>query len=337
MEAGLADPNVNIVSLNKLGRWDVLGPLGQLRRYLSDESIDIIYSFLPMQNDLAALLKPQKSRTRLVFGARACGMQLKYYDFLSGLSYRIEPKLAFYSDAIIANSKRFIQDAATRKFPNKKIFIVPNGINTDVMRFDAAGRSKFRRHWNVPDLTPLIGVVARLDPMKDHMTFLEAAALFVSRQNNARFVCVGGGNSDNYKNLLLKRSQELGLENRVIFSGEQTEVSSVYSALDVVTLPSAFGEGFPNVIGEAMSCGRPVAATDVGDNRMIVGKFGAITPPARPDLLSLAWVELLDRYIQEQNLFQAARDHIIKNFSVETMVEATELVLKEVCARFIRL
>ena len=66
-------------------------------------------------------------------------------------------------------------------------------------------------------------------------------------------------------------------------------MKAVYNAFDIATLASAFGEGFPNAVGEAMACGIPVAATDVGDVRSIAGSSGEVVPPKNPDLLCAAW------------------------------------------------
>ena len=82
-----------------------------------------------------------------------------------------------------------------------------------------------------------------------------------------------------------------------------------------------------------MACGVPVAATDVGDARMIIDNLGEVVPPRRPDLLATAWAELLERRRQQPGFSQAVRAHIVDNFSVAAMVENTELILKRICDR----
>src|SRR5262249_35078341 len=101
---------------------------------------------------------------------------------------------------------------------------------------------------------------------------------------------------------------------------------------DITTLPSAFGEGFPNVIGESMACGIPVVATDVGDARTIIGELGEVVPPKRPDLLCAGWERLRQRLAQNANLRGAVRKAIIANYGVEAMLDRTEHVLSRVVA-----
>jgi glycosyltransferase involved in cell wall biosynthesis len=107
---------------------------------------------------------------------------------------------------------------------------------------------------------------------------------------------------------------------------------AAYNAFDLATLSSAFGEGFPNVIGEAMACGIPVAATDVGEAGLIVGSLGEVTPPKDPALLCSAWQRLRARLGREPSLGAAVRDAIVANYSLETMVRRTEDILTRLAA-----
>jgi glycosyltransferase involved in cell wall biosynthesis len=94
-------------------------------------------------------------------------------------------------------------------------------------------------------------------------------------------------------------------------------------------LSSAFGEGFPNMVGEAMACGVPVAATDVGDVRPIIGEVGEVVSPKNPALLCAAWRRLRQRLAQDSALRSDARDRIVANYSLDTMVRRTEDALSQ--------
>lgn len=326
MEAPLAGTKVRLVSIGKKGRWDVLGPLLHLRRLFLTERPDVVYSFLPMQNVLAAMLRPRGMR--LVFGARASGMQMAHYDRLSAMSYRAEAWLSGCADLIIANAESFRGDAAARGFRNRKIVVIPNAIDTEINRIDPAARKRMRDAWHIDDETFVVGMVARLDPMKDHRNCLLAAADFVKRHGAAKFVFVGGGPAD-YRAQLVNMAGQLGLSQNVLFAGGQQDVAAAYNAFDVATLSSAFGEGFPNVIGEAMACGVPVAATDVGEARRIVGDCGIVVPPRNPAALSDAWTHLRRRLADEPALRQAARERIVTQYSITQLLDATESALAE--------
>ena len=320
---------MRVVALGKSGRWNVFGPLSRLRRLMLAERPDVIYALLPMQTVLAALLRPRRLAARLVFGIRGSEVEADRYDALIALTYRLEARLARRADLIIANADAGRADAINRGFPSDRIAVIANGIDTAVMRPNADSGRQQRRGWGITDDAFVIGCVARLDPMKDHANFLAAAARFTAEDPTARFVCAGDG-PPAYRAELVARGQSLGLADRVVWAGKITDVAAAYNAFDIATLPSAFGEGFPNVIGEAMACGTPVVATDVGDARAIVDELGEVVPPKRADLLCAGWQRLRQRVAQDASLHEAVRQAIIANYSLEAMLDRTENALSRI-------
>jgi glycosyltransferase involved in cell wall biosynthesis len=303
-------------------------PLVRLRRLFLSERPDLIYAFLPMQTTLAALLLPTSLETKLVFGLRAGGMQLRHYDALNALTYRSEAWLSRRADLIIANAHAVRVDATARGLPADRIVVVPNGIDTDLMRPDKEAGRALRRTWGVSDEAFVIGCVARLDPMKDHANFLTAAAQLAREDPGVHFVCVGHGPAA-YRSELMRQGASLGLEDRVLWADEVGDMKAVYNAFDIATLTSAFGEGFPNVVGEAMACGIPVAATDVGDVRAIVGGSGEVVPPGSPDLLYAAWQSLRQRLAHDPGLRENVRAAIVADYSLAAMVRRSEDILTQ--------
>jgi glycosyltransferase involved in cell wall biosynthesis len=322
---------VRVLPLGKASRWDAIGPLSRLRQLMLTERPDVVYAFQPTQATLAALLLPRRLPTRLVFGLRATAMEVDRYDNLSALSYRLEVWLSRRADLVIANARSARADAIRRGIQAERIAVVPNGIDSETMRPDpAAGRAQ-RRIWGIADNAFVIGCVARLDPMKDHATFLRAAAEFGSHHSDARFVCVGDGPAG-YREELKALARSLGLEGGLVWAGEIGDVTAAYNAFDIATLPSAFGEGFPNVVGEAMACGIPVVGTDIGDVCAIVGELGEVVPPRQRDLLCAAWTRLRQRLAQDPGLRDAVRKSIIARYSVDAMVGRTEQILVQLMA-----
>lgn len=326
LEPMLADIGVRLFSTGKSGRWHLVAPLARLRQFFIAERPDVLYAFLPMQTTLAATMLPRRRRTKLVFGLRACGMQLDRYGALEGLTYRTEVALSRRADLLIANARSIRADAAARGIAAERIIIVPNGIDIETMRPDKAAGEAVRRVWNIAEDAFVIGCVARLDPMKDHSTFIAAAAQFARSNRDTFFVCVGDGPTS-YRNELKAKARAYDLEGQIRWTGELADMRAAYSAFDIATLPSAFGEGFPNVIGEAMACGVPVVATDVGDSRLVVGDVGEIVPPSDPVRLRDGWTRLRQRLAREKDLPQAARAFIAANYTVDNMVSRTEKAL----------
>ena len=159
--------------------------------------------------------------------------------------------------------------------------------------------------------------------MKDHVTLLRAAAILRSEGLAVRFVCVGNSQKVHERNLV-KQAMELGLEDSVLWIGHHQNMNAVYNAVDVVTLCSAFGEGFPNAVGEAMACGLSCVVTDVGDSAEIVGDTGIVVNRRNPGALAAALRQQLalscDRRVA---LGVRARQRIEQMFAVETMVDRT--------------
>jgi glycosyltransferase involved in cell wall biosynthesis len=164
--------------------------------------------------------------------------------------------------------------------------------------------------------------VARLDPVKDHQGFLRAASFVHDRRPDVRFVCIGDG-AVAYKAGLKRLSLELGIDDCVLWTGSNLRISAVMNALDVLC-SSSIGEGFPNVVGEAMACGRPCAVTDVGDSARLVADCGIVVPPRSPEALSNALLSLLALEPERRRLMGTrARTRVEEHFSVHRLVTET--------------
>ena len=331
LEASLAGSGARLHSIGKSSRWHAIAPFARLRRLVRNERPHVIYAFLPVQTTIAALLLllPPRLDAKLVFGLRAGGMELGHYDVLNALTYRSEAWLSRRADLAIANARAVRADAIRRGLPPDRIAVVPNGIDAESMRPDAAAGRALRRAWGLSDDAFVIGCMARLDPMKDHANLLRAAAGFAREHPEARFVCAGNGPS---RKELERLAASLGLADRVVWAGEIADARAAYNAFDIATLSSAFGEGFPNVVGEAMACGVPVAATDVGDVRVIVDAQGEVVPPKDPDALRAAWGRLRQRLARDPALPAAVRETIVTSYGVEAMVRRTEDILARLFA-----
>jgi glycosyltransferase involved in cell wall biosynthesis len=262
---------------------------------------------------------------------RAAGVRLDRYDALSALMYRSEVWLAARANLIVANARAVRADAVARGLPADRIVVVPNGVDTDAMRPDAASGSMLRRVWHISEDAFVIGCVARLDAMKDHANLLNAAARFARNHPDMHFVCVGSGSAA-YGDELKALANSLGLTGRLVWAGEIEDVKAAYNSFDIATLSSSFGEGFPNAIGEAMACGIPVVATDIGDARRIVGELGEIVPPKNPDLLCAGWTRLRARLARDPSLREEVRSAIIASHGVEAMLRRTEAILSQLVA-----
>jgi glycosyltransferase involved in cell wall biosynthesis len=311
---------VPIVDLRKTGRWEIFGFFARYRRAVHEFRPGVVYSFLGGANIVAALARRTGSPGKLVWSIRASDMDLAHYDWTHRAADALETRLSRTPRLIIANSNAGRDFAIGKGFAAGSIAVVPNGIDTQRFRPDPALRMKQRRDWGIPGGDVTVGVLARLDPMKDHATFLRAAALL--RSHPIRFLCIGEGPE---QPRLRRLAAELGLGDALMFTGHADPLAAL-NAIDIACSSSRFGEGFSNAVGEAMACEVPCVVTDVGDSRSIVGDTGIVVPRERPDELAAALLELIS---DRRERGRRARKRIVANYSVRQMVERTEALLED--------
>ncbi|WP_235893090.1 glycosyltransferase [Pelomicrobium methylotrophicum] len=317
---------IPVSDLDKRGRWDVLPFLWRLWRWLRRQRPDVLYSWLPTANTIAAIVGRFAAVPRIVWGVRASNVDAACYDWLHRVEQGLASRLAQLADSIVCNSEAGARWHEAMGYPAKPMVVIENGIDTAYFHFSEAERLRLRREWGVGEEEVLIGLVARLDPMKDHETFLRAAAILVKERNDIRFVCVGDG-PDDYRARLHQLATDLDIAAHVVWAGPRNDLPAVYSALDIASSSSSFGEGFSNAIAEAMACERPCVVTDVGDSARIVGKVGEVSPPRDPVALAGAILKMLDRIGQNADIGRQARARIVEEFSVDRMVSRTMQVV----------
>jgi glycosyltransferase involved in cell wall biosynthesis len=233
---------------------------------------------------------------------------------------QLSARLSGSAGRIIYNSvtsARQHEDLGFRK--DRRVFI-PNGFAVDDFAPNPALRARVRNEWGFSDNHVVIGLAARYHPMKDHENFLQAAARVAGQNEHVRFVLAGlnvdTGNAD-----LQQRIRDLQLSGRISLLGEQRDMHGFYQGLDIAILTSAWGEGFPNVLGEAMASGVPCVATEVGDAANIIGETGLTVPARDPTALAGALTTLIDAGQAERARWGLkARERIVHEYSLPAVV-----------------
>jgi len=315
---------VRIDSLHKQQRWDMIDPALRFRRKLQEFRPQILHSFLGPPNVLAALLKPMFPATKVVWGVRASDMKLDNYDWTRRATFRAEVMLSRLPDAIVANSEAGRKHVTAAGFPDRLVSVLPNGI--DLRRFVPAdgARARLRDELGILCDAPVVGMIARIDPQKDHLTFLRAVRRAVTRIPDLVFLCVGGG-PDALMETLYQFACQLGVDQNIRWLGERTDVPELIAACDLMTLTSAYGEGFPNAVGEAMACGRTCVVTDVGDCASIVGDTGYVAARGDDSALARLWLDFFHLApAARQAIGQQARRRIEEHYSLDSMLRRSE-------------
>lgn len=308
--------------LNKKGRWHLISFFRDVLNAVRQEGPDVLQSYLSAANILSALMKPFLEPPPVLWGIRSSLMHLQQYDRFLRFNYYLERKLSRFADCIVANSRAGLEYARGHGFVCKDMVFIPNGIDTDRFHPDEDGRNSVRTEWGMSPDQMLIGLVGRMDPVKDHSAFLRAAALLRKKIPEARFVCIGPGNPE-YSKRLKALESDLGLKGFVIWEDARADMPRVYNAFDLAVSTSQ-AEGFSNVIGEAMASGISCVVTDVGDSAFIVGDCGMVVPSGNPELMAAAWEQAL---LQDRTeVGRRSRARMIENFSVDRLILNTEEV-----------
>lgn len=225
--------------------------------------------------------------------------------------------LGQWTDAIICNAERSRRYAPPSQAPRH--VVIPNGIEPLIA---GRPRAEVRRMLNIPIDALVVGNIGRLVPGKNHRLFVEVAAeVFQTRQDTFFLLVGGGGLEPDYRRTV----RQLGIEGRVILTGERGDVADLLGAMDVFLLTSD-REGMSNATMEAMAVGLPCIVTDAGGNEELVihGETGYVRP--RGDKAGL--VESLYRLLDDPDLRQrfgvSGRKRMETAFSAEGMARATQ-------------
>jgi glycosyltransferase involved in cell wall biosynthesis len=246
-----------------------------------------------------------------------------------GMAYGLSTNLA---DRIIAVAEE-VREYSLHYFrvPSSRIVTIPNGV--DVERYadkPDAGRS-LRMEFGIAQDAPLIGIVARLEPPKDHATFLRAAALIKKAVPIARFLVVGDGELC-YS--LQDLAAELELGQSVIFTGRRSDIPEILSALDIMVLSSIY-EGLPMALLEGMAAARPFVSTMVGGvTGVIVDELtGLLVPPSDPEAIASACLRLMANPDLRHRMGQAGLARVKEKYSLDKMFSEIRELYESLLAR----
>jgi glycosyltransferase involved in cell wall biosynthesis len=317
---------VRLIPLEKRSRWDLLSLYWTLLRVVQREQPDVLHGWMSDPNLVAIMIRLLYSNARIFWCIRCANVEM-ILDRVGSAAHWFERRLCHFADCIVVNSRAGINYAASRGFPLDKMFHIPNGIDVDNLYFDPPAGQPVRTGWGFTGSEKVIGLVGRLDPIKNHGCFLKAAARLSQELPEVRFVCIGDG-PVRHKMKLEALSRELGLVQKVKWVPMRPDVRAVYNALDVVCLCS-LSEGFPNVIGEAMACGRHCVVTDVGDCNYLVGRAGVVVPPNDPEALAEGFRQALSPGRKPN---ERGRQRILEHFTVTHLADRTENLLFGFCA-----
>jgi glycosyltransferase involved in cell wall biosynthesis len=242
-----------------------------------------------------------------------------------------ERLLAGRASALVAVTERVRRDILARGIGRQdRVVVVPLGLDLDPMIAAPARRGELRRELGLAADVPLVGIVARLVPVKAHETFLQAVRAIAPVRPDAVFLVVGDGER---RSALEAMVRELGLAGRVRFLGWRADLDRLYADLDVVVLTSK-NEGSPVALIEAMAAGRPVVSTRAGgvEDVVVDGETGRVVPVGDDAAVARAILDLLEHPTEAARLGAAARDAVRARFASARLVDDVDRLYRRLLA-----
>jgi glycosyltransferase involved in cell wall biosynthesis len=301
----------------------------RLRRILADRRPDVLQTWMYHADLLGALARGRRRQTALVWNLRASNVDMAHYGWLSAATRFACVRLSRWPDTIVVNSAAGMAFHQGLGYQNDEWVVIPNGIDVEQFRPDAQARQDIRRELGAGAGALLLGLVARVDPMKGHGVFLAAAGRLMAGEPRLHAVVAGEGalpDREPFRTWLAAQPQEVRARAHLL--GRRADVPRLLCALDLACSTSLFGEGFPNVVAEAMACGVPVVASDVGDTAVVVGDCGAIVPPGDDAAIAAGCAALLADPARRMALGARSRQRIQERFSLESVVARYEAVYR---------
>ncbi len=301
----------------------------RLRRRLREFRPDVVQTWLYHADLVGTLAARWAGVPKVAWNVRCTYQPVDASSWSARTAPKLCARLSPRADLVLHNSTLGRTSHAAIGYSPPRWLYLPNGFDLERFRPVPGAREALRRQLELPPTARIVGMVARFDPLKDHGLALAAARRLES--SGIEVVLVGvdaeqlAGLGD-------------GLPGNVHALGERDDVRALVPGFDVL-LSTSRAEGFPNVIGEAMACGVPCVATDVGDCALVIGDTGRVVATATPEAVAaaLAALALEATAPEREERARAARARVAEHFELGEVAEryATtweELVEARPCA-----
>ena len=313
----------------------ISGPVSALRgfvelcRLIRRERVDAVQTWLAHGTLFGSLAALAAGNRKILWCIHTGNQDPSRIAFPVRVINRLLAILSRFAPKIIVSVSRAASDHCVHLgFPGAKMRQIPNGTDTETFRPNPNAGAELRASLAIPGNVPVVGIVGRNTREKDFDTFFKSAVQVQRALPEVHFLLCGKGLEPGMKEAVANLPSSSCPEN-FHFAGLRQDIASVYNACNLVVLTS-FSEAFPLVLGEAMACGVPVAATDVGDCRALVEDGGLIASPGQPSAIGDTWIQILTLPAPKyQALSIRARQRILEHFAMRPCIERYEAIYDE--------
>lgn len=319
----IAASGVQVETLNMTSLHQLPAALMRLAQIVRRHDPDLIQGWMYHGNiaaicaaraareDVPALWNIRHSLHDIMAEKRTSRLVIRMGAFLSR-----RPKVTIY------NSVASVTQHAAHGYSTERAVVIPNGFDHRFFKPDQPDRpcrAMLMQRFGIDADPTVVAVIARHHPMKDHPTAIEAAGRVRQAGNDIHLLLAGAG-TDALPPDLLAACHRYFPENRLSFLGDRRDVAEWLPGCDIVALASAWGEGFPNILGEAMACGLPCVATDIGDSRTIMGEGGICVVHSDPSGMASALAALVRMGPEgRRRMGHIGRRRVIEEFSLPSI------------------
>lgn len=283
----------------------------------------IIQTWMYHADLLGFIIKNRPSKQKLIWGIRHSNLDKNKNKKTLLMIAKLNSFLSKRTDSIISCSENAVKIHKEFGYNSDNMITIPNGFELDKFYKQQDAKKSLTSELDLPVNKPLIVHIGRWSPQKDYPNLIKSIKLIQQKNMEVNFLLCGMGIDKTNKELinLLKENK---VEKNIMLIGRREDIPRILSAGDGL-VSSSLGEGFSNVIGEAMACETPCIVTDIGDSAYIVGQSGIVVPPQNSELLSKAVLDFLNKTKEEkEEMGKKARERVIEEFEITKVARKFE-------------
>ena len=287
---------------------------GALRTFLREREIDVLH--VHWSSDIVV---PGYAALREGVPVRIMSRHMPY-PFKNRLGSFLYSKILYTRLVTVSNSVR--ETLIKCGVPGDKVQVIHHGTDVEAFARITEERQEMRAALGIPEDSVAVGIVGRIAPEKGHAVLLEAFQKIHARY--PLFLVIVGNGPD--EDLIRSRAAEMGLADKVLFTGFRDDVNNVLNALDIVTVPSTWNEPCSAVVQQGMAVSKPVVGTRAGGTPEMVldDETGFLVPPSDPDALADALARLAGDAFLRKRLGTAGKERVEELFSLRVMTDKIE-------------
>lgn len=323
MDKGIMGPKIENLGIN-VHTLDMKQGIPSIKSILKARKIcsdaDFIQSWMYHADLFSFIIGKIFMNKKVIWGIRRANLEKGKNKKSLLMIAKINSFLSKFVNEIVSCSIEAKKTHIDYGFKESKIVVIPNGFSIEKYSYNSEAKKKLLKELGINENKTILSVVGRWNILKDHKNALDSLVLLKEKYSNLIMIFAGTGMKKNNKELIdLIKERNLG--NEIYLLGRREDIPDIMSATDIY-VSSSSGEGFPNVIGEAMACETPCVVTNVGDSAYIVGETGIVVPRQKPKQLANGIEKLLKLDLEKrEELVKFARQRIVDNFEVSKVVE----------------